>query len=180
MKKSMLLLAIGYQLMAISFCSCSGERKLKKLEASHPELFKLHNSDSIKTVVKETEHDSTIYLPGKTNTYTVSIPCPQVVNYTHTTHFKGGSSTLNINAGKATVTCHYDSLQEIICNIRDSVKTLEIKNTSGIATTTIVAPLTGWEEFAKYFTDIILIVATCYFGGKYGLPIILKAIKGGV
>ena len=153
----------------ILFSGCSANKRLQKLEATHPELFKLHNSDSVRTKIVQTEKDSIIYQPGATNTYTVTVPCPPSVKYTHIIHSKGVTSTLIIDSGKATVECECDSVKEINRVLTDSIKTLEIKNTSGMATTQVVVN-SFFAKVCMWFAGIVFVFGLLMIAWKVFKP----------
>jgi len=142
-----LILVSGLCLMSGCNSQKACERKLAKIEQKCPDLFKLHNSDSTKTVIKETKTTDTILLPGATNTFTVALPCPWAAKITKISHFKAGNASLSINNGIATVKCPYDSLLSVYTTYKDSVFKTRVIDRSGIATRTITVYVTHWYDY---------------------------------
>ncbi len=154
MKKDILtfiLIVIGLFILASFITSCNSqkacERKLAKIERKCPGLFNLHNTDSTRTVVKETKSTDTILLPGTAQTFTVSVPCPTGGNMNVTHHFKEGTASATINNGILTVKCPYDSLMEVYTNYKDSVFKTRTIDKSGIATRTLAVFSTHWYDY---------------------------------
>lgn len=169
-----------YLLIVFLFSACSDEEKLQRIEKRSPELFQTHIRDSVgKTTVVYVRHDSIINIPGHTDTFTVSVPCPPTVVYTHISHFKSGTATLHIDSGKATVICHEDSLNQIISWQNEIIDSNRTYIREGLAERLVAKPLTSFDDFCHWFTILSLLCVALYFGGKY-LPTLLKAIKGGL
>ena len=144
------------------------EKKLAKLEFSHPELFSIKNSDTTyKPQVKETKTIDTIILQGRATTYTLNIPCP-TANVTAKAKSSQGYTPVSIKNDILTFKCPQDSLMEIITDIRDSVKTLEVKNTSGLAKTVITVnkPLTWWQTGLMFVGGIVVGLILLFFADK--------------
>ncbi len=162
------------------FSACSDEERLQRIEKRNPELFQIRIRDSVgKPTVTYVRHDSVINIPGHTDTFTVSVPCPQEVAYTHTSHFKSGTATLHIHSGKATVICHDDSLNEIVSWQNKIIDSNRTYIREGLAERMVAQPPSSFNDFCHWFTILALICVALYFGGKY-LPTLLKAIKGGL
>ena len=174
------LLIVNCQLLICLFCGCSDEKKLQRIEEKHPELFKPLVKDSVgKTIITYVRHDSIIQLPGQTNTFTVTVPCPLASSYTYTSHFKSGTATLKIDSGKAIVICHDDSLNEIISWQNEIIDSNRTYIREGLAERLVDKPLSSFDNFSKWFTILVLAGVILYFGGKY-LPTLLKIFKGGM
>jgi hypothetical protein len=171
-------------LLIVSFgtiiSGCSDEKRLQRIENRNPGLFQPLTKDSIgKTKVTYITHDSIIHLPGQTNTFTVTIPCPLSATYSHISHFKSGTATLQIDSGKATVICHDDSLNEIISWQNEIIDSNRTCIREGLAERLVPQAPGSFDDFCHWFTILILIGVALYFGGKY-LPDLLKLIKGGI
>lgn len=188
MKKELRPLAVTMLLfiaidLIISACNAEKrcQRQLSKIETKCPGLFQLHDSNTTKTIIREHEHDSNIYLKQPAETYTVQVPCPDYtapVAQPLNPH-AGTLSGVRIKNHILTLICPEDSLKEVIRWLTDSIITINKINQSGMATRTITvpAPPTSWESFCKWWTAITLIIIGCYLGGKYALPLITDLVK---
>lgn len=160
---SFLLVVAGFLLLAYAIAGCNSqkacERKLAKIEMKCPDLFKFHNTDSIKTVIHETKTTDTVLLPGATNTFTVTLPCPEARNFIKTSHFKAGNASLSISNGIATVKCPYDSLLTVFTTYKDSIFKTHIIDKSGIATQTVSVFVTHWYD---YFCRTVVLISLVF------------------
>ena len=152
------------------------QKKLAKIEAKCPGLFQIHDTTIYKKKDSIVYYHDIITTPEETHTDTFTIPCPD--HNSVTKHFKGGSATVSISKGQIIVQCHEDSLKTIITH-KDSIifsQATIIK--TGMATRTITTNvLTGFQTFCYWLVILALCVGGLYFGGKYVLPLAIKAIK---